>query len=183
MARRNEFREQTPEFQQRAWEIEMIKVVGSAGLERLELKRLTERIARLFSALEEAVEAETPLAAGSWAPAIDICENADKICVRVELPGVRADQIKLGLTSTQLRVAGEKKPIKSRLRNVSHLCSERSYGRFNRVVPARWSICVKDAAAELKDGVLLIHIPKIKDRRGAEFKIPIKETDAKKQPS
>ena len=161
----------------------MIKVIGATGLERLELKRLTERIARLFSALQEAVEAETPLGVGSWSPPIDICENTDKVLVRVELPGVRADQIKLGLTSTQLRVYGEKKPIKSRQRNVSHLCSERSYGRFNRAVPVRCPICVKEATAELADGLLVIHIPKIKDRRGAEFRIPIKETIEKKRSS
>jgi len=161
----------------------MVKVVGAVGLERLELKRLTERIARLFSALQEAVETETPLGVGSWSPPVDICENTDKVCVRVELPGVRAEQIKVGLTSTQLRVSGEKKPIKSRQRNVSHLCSERSFGRFNRVVPVRWPICVRDATADLTDGVLIIHIPKIKDRRGAEFRVPIRETEKQKKSS
>jgi HSP20 family protein len=161
----------------------MIKVVGAAGLERLELKRLTERVARLFAALQEAVEAETPATVGSWAPPADISENAEKICVRMELPGVSADQIKIGLTSSQLRISGEKRPIKSRQRKVSHVCSERSYGRFNRIMPIRWPICVKDARAELSNGLLVIHIPKIADRRGAEFRVPIKETRAKKQPS
>ena len=158
----------------------MVKMIGAVGLERLELKRLTERIARLFSALQEAVETETPSGVGPWSPPVDICENTDKVCVRVELAGVKAEQIRVGLTSTQLRISGEKKPIKSRQRTVSHLCSERSYGRFNRVVPVRWPIRVKEATAELTDGMLIIHIPKIRDRRGAEFRVPIKETEKRK---
>ncbi len=105
----------------------MVKSVGAAGLERIELKRLTERIS----------------------------------------------QIKIGLHSNKLRICGEKKKRRSRQRIVTHLCSERSYGHFNREVPLRWTISVKDATAELANGVLTIHLPKIKDRRGSEFRVPI----------
>ena len=52
----------------------MVKSVGSAGLERIELKRLTERIGKLYSVLHEAAEAEvTPLAA--FKPPADVCER------------------------------------------------------------------------------------------------------------
>ncbi|MEK6335408.1 MAG: Hsp20/alpha crystallin family protein [Acidobacteriota bacterium] len=152
-----------------------VKSVGSAGLERIELKRLTERVGRLFSVLQEAAAAQVPTIAGAWAPPVDLCETAEAICVRIELPGVSANQIKLGLNSTKLRISGEKKKRNSRQRIVSHLCSERSYGHFLRVLPLRWTISVKDATAELENGVLLIHLPKIKDRRGSEFRVPITE--------
>jgi HSP20 family protein len=154
----------------------MIRPAGASGIERVELKRITERIARLFAALQEAVEPETVFGADAWAPPVDVCETADKICVRVELPGVSIEQIKVGLTGTRLHVRGEKRRIKGRARNVSHLCSERNYGRFSRVIRLRWAICVSDATAELSNGVLLIYLPKIKDRRGGEFRVPIKET-------
>ena len=153
----------------------MVKSVGAAGLERIELKRLTERIGRLFSVLQEAAEAQVPSIAGAWAPPVDVCEKANAICVRIELPGVTANQIKIGLNNSKLRICGEKKKRRSRQRIVSHLCSERSYGHFNRTVPLRWTISVKDATAELADGVLMIHLPKIKDRRGSEFRVPITE--------
>jgi len=155
----------------------MVKSVGAAGLERLELKRLTERIGRLFSLLQEAAEAQVPAIAGTWAPPVDVCETGNAICVRIELPGVSAAQIKIGLTSTKLRIYGEKKKRSARQRIVSHLCSERTYGHFNRVVPLRWTISVKDATAELDKGVLLIHLPKIKDRRGSEVRVPIADKE------
>jgi len=153
-----------------------VKSVGAAGLERIELKRLTQRIGRLFAVLQEAAEAQLP-AAGSWLPPVDVCETTEAIHLRIELPGVSIGQIKLGLNSNHLRISGDKKKRQPRQRILSHLCSERSYGHFNRVLPLRWTISVKDATAQLSNGLLLIHLPKIKDRRGSEFKIPITEIE------
>ena len=153
----------------------MVKSVGSAGLERIELKRLTERLGRLYSVLLEAAETESPPLAGAWVPAVDVCESADTVCVRIELPGVAANQIKIALNNDKIRIYGEKKRRSTRQRIISHLCSERSYGRFNRVVPLRSTISVKESSAELRDGVLLIRLPKIKDRRGSEHLVPITE--------
>ncbi|MDX6445732.1 MAG: hypothetical protein QOH71_2806 [Blastocatellia bacterium] len=160
-------------------ENQMVKNVGAAGLERIELKRLTERVGRLFSVLQEATQEQVPVVAGAWLPPVDVCETAAAICIRIELPGVSASQIKIGLNSKKLRVYGEKKKRSPRQRIVSHLCSERSYGHFNRVVPLRWTISVKAASAELSNGVLLIKLPKIKDRRGSEFRVPIIEVEPK----
>ena len=156
--------------------IEMIKVVHATGLERIELEHLLERVGRLYLALQEAAEADAPPAPGSWTPPVDVYEAEDAITVRIEVPGVRAAGIKIGLTNSQLRICGEKKKRAPRQRIISHLCSERSYGRFSRIVSLRWTINVSEATAQLNDGVLIVRLPKRKDRRGAEFKVPIKET-------
>ncbi len=153
----------------------MIKPIRATGLERLELQRLRDRVGRLYLALEEATEAENPLASGAWAPPVDLCETEDKISIRVELPGVSVEQIKIGLTNKKLRIWGEKKRRPARRRIISYLCSERSYGKFNRVVPLRWTICVRNASAELKNGVLHIYLPKIEDRRGSEVMVAVKD--------
>lgn len=97
------------------------------------------------------------------------------IIVRAELPGLAADQIKIGLCNTKLRIYGEKKRRPARRRIMSYLCSERSYGKFGRIVPLRWTFSVRDTKAFLKDGVLHIHLPKIADRRGSEVVITVKE--------
>jgi len=89
------------------------------------------------------------------------------------LPGVAADQIKIGLCNTKLRIWGEKKRRPARRRIISYLCSERSYGKFNRLVPLRWTINVREAQAELEDGVLNIRLPKLDDRRGGEFLVEV----------
>ncbi len=152
----------------------MIKPVRATGLERLELHRLRDRVGRLFAALQEATEADDPLASEAWAPPVDLCETAETIVLRVELPGITPEQIKIGATNTQLRIWGEKKRRVTLNKILSHLCSERSYGRFSRIVPLRWTLSVQDARAELGNGILTVCLPKIEDRRGVEFKIPVK---------
>ena len=57
----------------------MIKPIRATGLERLELQRLRDRVGRLFAALQEATVAEDPLASGTWAPPVDLCETDDAI--------------------------------------------------------------------------------------------------------
>src|SRR5690349_7535591 len=156
----------------------MIKPVRATGLERIELQRLRDRVGRLFAALQEATETENPLVSGAWAPPVDVCETEKMIIVRAELPGVSADQIKIGLCNTKLRIYGEKKRRPARRRIMSYLCSERSYGKFGRIVPLRWTFSIREATADLSNGVLHIYLPKIEDRRGEEVLIPVKDANA-----
>ena len=151
----------------------MIKPVRATGLERLELQRLRDRVGRLYAALQEAMEAENPLVSGAWAPPVDLCETNQAIFVRIELPGCSAEQINIRLSNTRLRLWGEKKRRPARRRIVSYLCSERSYGKFSRVVHLRWTIAVRDATAELTNGILLVRLPKIEDRRGGEHCVKV----------
>lgn len=156
--------------------IEMVKAVHATGLERIELERLRDRVGRLFAALQEATQADVPPVPGAFAPPVDLCETEDVIVVQVELPGVRAADIKVGLTSTQLTVCGQKKKGAPRQRVLSHLCSERSYGPFSRTIPLRWTVGVREATAELRNGILFVRLPKLRDRRGAQFKVPVKDS-------
>jgi HSP20 family protein len=153
----------------------MIKTARATGLERLELQRLRDRVGRLFAALQEATVAEDPLASETWAPPVDLCESADAIVICIELPGLTAEQIKVGATNTQLRIWGEKKRRMPRNRILSHLCSERSFGKFCRIVPLRWTVSIQDSEASIDNGMLVVRMPKIEDRRGVEFKIPVKD--------
>jgi HSP20 family protein len=155
----------------------MIKPIRATGLERLELQRLRDRVGRLYAALQEAMEAESPLVSGAWAPPVDLCETSDAIFVRIELPGVASEQINIGLSNTKLRLWGEKKRRAARRRIVSYLCSERSYGKFSRVVHLRWTISVRDASAEMANGILHIRLPKLQDRRGGEFSVKVKDAN------
>lgn len=153
----------------------MLKPARAIGLERIELERLRDRVGLLLAALQEATLADGPATPGAWSPPVDVCEARDEIVVRVEVPGVRAEHLKIGLTTGQLRICGEKKKRVARNRVLSYLCSERTYGHFSRVIQLHWTINVRAAKAELSNGILIVRLPKQKDRRGAEFKVQIKE--------
>ena len=144
------------------------------GLERLEIERLRARVGRLFSALSEVAADSAPGTPGGWLPPVDLCESAVAVVAFVELPGVTAEQVEVFLTSERLRVRGKKRRRAGR-GITSHHCSERSYGEFSRTVPLRWPVSVRDATATLKDGLLIITLPKLAERRGEEFKVPIEE--------
>jgi HSP20 family protein len=146
------------------------------GLERGEIERLRRRVGRLFAALQEVIDDAPAGGAGAWSPPVDLCETKDAVVVRVELPGVAVGDVELALTAAGLRVSGRKKCRATR-GVVSHLCSERAYGEFSRTVPLRWPVRTRGASARLAHGLLTVRLPKLADRRGAEFRIPIKERD------
>ncbi len=144
------------------------------GLETTELRRLQRRVERLFSALEEALEIESTDSFNSFSPTIDLCESENEVVVTVELPGVLAGDLELRVTAKDICIKGEKKHPRCPEKAISHFCCERLYGLFQRRINLRWAININKTTAELKDGMLLIHMPKLTDRRGKSVKIPIK---------
>ena len=153
----------------------MKKTVHATVLDRAQLERLRGRVGRLFVALQEATEMAAG-EAGAWLPPVDLCESGECVTVRVEVPGVRAEHLEVSLTNEELRVRGRKR--KGAPRGVTrHLCSERSFGQFARAIPLRWPVNREAADAALKDGVLTVRLPKLKERRGAEHRIEVKEVE------
>jgi HSP20 family protein len=150
----------------------MAKTVHAPGLERVEIERLRTRVGRLLAALQEAAESAAPRAPGEWLPPVDLCESESEVRVTIEVPGVKAEQIEVGIAGERLRVSGRKRKG-APCAGISHLCSERDYGRFTRTVRLHWPVRAAEATAELKDGVLTVRLPKLKERRGAEVKIKV----------
>ena len=149
-------------------------IVRTIGLKRIEAERLRDRLGRMLAALQEALADGAAATPGVWSPTFDLAEGAEAAHIAIELPGVRAEEIELTLTNTELRLAGQKK--RRALRgSVTHLCSERSYGRFSRMITLHWPVRVRGATAALKDGLLTVRLPKLAERRGAEFKVEVKE--------
>ena len=149
-------------------------IVRTIGLKRVELERLRERLARMLAALQEAAADGAAIVPGVFAPPCDLAECADAVHVAIELPGVRAEEIELIVTSTELRLTGQKRRRGARGPRTHH-CTERAFGRFQRTITLRWPVRTRGASAELRDGLLTVRLPKLADRRGAEFKVEVKE--------
>jgi len=150
----------------------MKRPLNVTGLRQAELERLRARLGRLFAALEEAAELAALDGAGAWLPPVDLFESEGAIVVCVELPGVKPEHVEVTVRDGHLRVSGRKRKGAPR-GPVSHLCSERSYGRFTRAVALRHPVRVEGATAELRDGLLTVRLPKLADRRGAEHRIEV----------
>jgi HSP20 family protein len=126
--------------------------------------------------IEAAVAAEKyldRLAVGSWTPNVDICETADRVFVRVEVPSVEKSDISLTIQDGILRVQGIKREAMASGKLLCYYCLERRYGKFDRSIPIHWVVDAQKACALLEKGVLTIELPKLEDRRGQAVQIPI----------
>ena len=95
-----------------------------------------------------------------WSPTVDVCERANEIVIFVEMPGVDRSDVQLAWNDGVLIVSGLKRQKPAGQGVAKYLCVERAYGHFRREISIRIPVDHKNAKAELKDGLMKIHIPK-----------------------
>ena len=98
--------------------------------------------------------------ADAWAPAIDVYETATAYVVTAEVPGVNRDDIVLAFEESRLTLRGQRADRRDTTAGVHFHQIERSYGSFARTFEFGGRIDVEHVAADLKDGVLTITLPK-----------------------
>lgn len=113
-----------------------------------------------------------PFGEPAFLPPADIYENASGLSIRVELPGVRRSEIAVFVQGATIEVVGEK------MRDVcgsdvSFLCLERTSGKFGRTFELTGCLDMGRVEAVLKDGVLVLRIPKCEERRGKRRRVPV----------
>ncbi len=96
---------------------------------------------------------------GYWAPIIDIEEDKDKIIVKVEIPGMRKEDIQVAVHGNILTVSGERKQ-ESELKDRTYHRIERAYGKFSRTITLPSEVDADEIKASYKDGLLKIDLPK-----------------------
>jgi HSP20 family protein len=109
---------------------------------------------------------------GEFSPAVDIAEEDDQYLVKVELPGVSKDDVKITMEGNLLTISGEKKGQKETKKNYHAL--ERSYGSFSRSFTLPTTVQGDKVAAEYKDGVLTINLPKAEEAKRKQIEVKVK---------
>ena len=106
----------------------------------------------------------------SSAPAVDVYEDDDAFHVRVDLPGMKRDEIDITLDNNTLTISGEKKN-ESETKNENVYRAERYYGKFFRSIDLPTAVNADKIDAKYKDGVLEIAVPKSEEARPKQIKI------------
>ena len=119
-----------------------------------ELEEMTNRLNRIF---RKEVNVNDMLA--DWAPAMDVQETTSEYLIKADLPEVNKEDVKVSLEEGVLAVEGERKLEKEETGKKFHRV-ERSYGKFVRRMMLPADIDPQKVAADFKDGVLNIHLPK-----------------------
>lgn len=97
--------------------------------------------------------------AGGFTPAVDIFEDDDAVLVRVELPGVRPEDVQIDTDAHMLTVRGQRRR-ESAARPGGYHRLERSFGAFSRTFRLPEDVDGSDAVAVMSDGVLTVRIPR-----------------------
>ena len=104
---------------------------------------------------------------------IDVSETDDAVEVKMDLPGVKPDEVNVEVRDNVLTVSGERQEDKESEEGNGRKYHrvERRYGSFSRSV---WLPCaVKDskADAQYQDGVLTIKLPKSEEAKPHKIKV------------
>jgi len=105
-------------------------------------------------------------------PPSDVVEVDDTVRVVLEIPGVPAASVQVRVLGNRIEVTGEKIPDFP-AGETSFLCLERIFGKFQRAFEVRGSVNLGEVSARMANGVLVITIPKVAERRGRERRIPV----------
>lgn len=101
------------------------------------------------------------------APAVDIFENETEILLHADLPGVRKDDITINIDNGKLTLSG--------MRYISTTGAvawkELADVEFRRTFAVPQSIDINSVHAELKDGVLHLHLPKSESAKPRQIEI------------
>jgi HSP20 family protein len=119
------------------------------------MRRVTEELDRAFG-----TPALPDLYPKMWSPEIEVFERADKFVVRVDLPGLRKEDVKIEVTHDELTIEGERKLEKEEKKEGGYR-SERAYGTFFRRVLIPEHVKAESTVATFKNGVLEIEMPTI----------------------
>jgi len=141
----------------------------SLGALRSELDRVFDRFLGSSSRLRHAVGEELT---GELIPSLDVRESPSEVVVKVELPGVREEDVKVSISDHVLVVKGEKSSEREAQEGEYHV-TERSYGSFHRALNVPDSVDVDKVGAKLTGGVLTVTLPKKPEAVGASREIPV----------
>lgn len=144
------------------------------------LTEMREQMERLFTEMEgfhfPTLEEFRPFRSQMnkpWFPAVDLSEANGNYLLKVEVPGVKPEDLKVDVLEDAVIVRGETREEKTEEKKDVYR-KECSYGSLYRRIPLP-GIVKKDAVnAELKHGVLHLTLPKLEEKAGTPVQIQVK---------
>jgi HSP20 family protein len=132
---------------------------------------LQNRVNSLFHNLDES-ESNLPVTAASFVPAADIYEDADKLVLKLEIPGIDEKDLDIRVENDTLTVRGERKfEAEEKEKNFHRI--ERSYGSFYRAFTLPQIIDTGNVSATYNAGVLKLELKKKPEAKPKQIKINV----------
>jgi HSP20 family protein len=132
-------------------------------------------IGRMFRDLDPWVElAEVP-----WMPELEMTERDHTLLIKLDLPGMTRENVNVSYTDEGLVIKGERTQ-ETEAKKDEWFTTERTYGRFYRVVPLPEGVNYKEVKATFKNGVLEVTVPIPVAEAKTPYQVPVEgEPDTK----
>jgi HSP20 family protein len=105
-----------------------------------------------------------------YGPPVDMVDKKDGILVRMDLPGMRQQDIDVSVDQGMLTIRGERKAEEAAERD-EYYCCERWSGSFERAMTLPAGVDPERIEASFRNGVLEVHIPKTAEAKGRKVEI------------
>jgi len=109
---------------------------------------------------------------GQWVPPVDVFEDKDSVRIVAELPGVKAEDVKISLENNVLTVRGEKRQAAEEKADQVHRF-ERYYGVFERSFTVPSTVDAEHIKASYDLGVLTIRLPKLERAKPRQIEVKV----------
>ena len=107
-----------------------------------------------------------------FVPSAEIDETDTEFHLKLEVPGMSADDLDIEVSDTAVSVTGERKS-ETQSEEDGTRRSEFYYGKFERHVPLPSHIERDQVVAEYKDGILKLTLPKSKEQEDKSVKVKV----------
>ena len=109
-----------------------------------------------------------------WAPPIDVFERGDSFEVKVDLPGLKLEDIDVSVSDDTLTIKCERKP-ESGVQDEDYYRSEIAYGNFYRSIALPSNVETRNIAAVYEDGVLRITLQRVSGAKPKKVTVQVKK--------
>ncbi len=107
-----------------------------------------------------------------WTPTVDISETDDEYLIKVELPEVRKEDVKVTVHEGVLMLQGERK-LEREEQNKKYHRVERAYGSFARSFTLPENVDDNSVKARHKDGMLYLHLAKTEEAKPKSIEVKV----------
>ena len=114
-----------------------------------------------------------PRATRPWSPAVDIYETENELVLKADVPEVDPKDIDVRVENQTLTLSGERKFEEEKSNKGFHRI-ERSYGTFVRSFTIANTFDTEKIAADFKNGVLTVSLPKKEAAKPRQVKVAVK---------
>jgi len=135
------------------------------------LTSLRDEMNRLFDLSLPGFTRDGGLFSG-WSPALDVHQDKDNVFVKVELPGMKKEEIEISLHEGVLSISGERKHEEEKKEGETFR-SERYFGRFHRSMTLPTTVDANKVKASYKDGILSVTLPKTEEAKPKQIQVNV----------